>query len=631
MPNKTVLPYGLWPSPVKASAMGQRLRLDDVQWCGDGKTIVWIEGRSGNSVLVAQTGNDAPRDLTDENSPRGGVGYGGGAFTTSKSDTLIFADRDNRLYRRGLGIERPQPITPGYGGVASPALSPDEKWVLFVFSDGKTDLLGLVPADGSNWPMQMARGADFYMQPAWHPAGNRIAWVEWDHPNMPWDGTRVQLAHLETGAPDGMPRIREVQTIGGGDDQPASQPLFSPDGRWLSFIEENGEWTDLVLYDLESGQRRVLVQGDGFELAGPAWNQGARSTGWNASSRQVYYFRYQGPTCSLWVVDVESRQSRQIDTAPYTWLTQLSVSPTSDELVFIGSAPTLPDRILHWNGESLRVVARSGSEMLNPEALSLPREISWKAPDGSTVYGLYYPPTNPNFTGEGLPPAILNIHGGPTSIAGSRFNSEAAYFTSRGYAWVEVNYRGSTGYGRTYRNALRHRWGEVDMEDAAGCAKALTEQQLADGQRLVIRGGSAGGYTVLNALIHYPGTFKAGICLYGVSNLYLLDLETHKFEARYNAMLVGQLPEAAARYQAWSPVFHADRIQDPIYVFQGSEDRVVPPSQSLEIVEVLRSRGVPHKFKMYEGEGHGFRKGETIADYLQETERFLQQYVLFAA
>lgn len=193
-----------------------------------------------------------------------------------------------------------------------------------------------------------------------------------------------------------------------------------------------------------------------------------------------------------------------------------------------------------------------------------------------------------------------------------------------------VNYRGGTGYGRSYRHAMRGRWGDVDVEDAAGCAKALGELGLADPKQLVITGGSAGGYTVLNTLIRYPGLYKAGICLFGVTNLYALDMDTHKFEAHYNATLIGKLPEAAERYHAWSPVFHADKIRDALYIFQGSEDKVVPPSQSEEIVSVLRSHGIPHQYRLYQGEGHGFRKSETIKDYLKETERFLLQHVIFA-
>jgi dipeptidyl aminopeptidase/acylaminoacyl peptidase len=246
------------------------------------------------------------------------------------------------------------------------------------------------------------------------------------------------------------------------------------------------------------------------------------------------------------------------------------------------------------------------------------------------VHGLYYPPTNPNFTAAGLPPAIVYIHGGPTSQSTVRCSAERAYFTSRGYGWLEVNYRGSTGYGRTYQDALRQRWGLADVEDAIGGARALADRGLADASRLIISGGSAGGYTVLNALVRHPGVFKAGVCRYGVSNLFSLAMETHKFEARYNDQLIGPLPEAAGRYHEWSPIFHAENIRDALIVFQGDEDKVVPPNQSESIVEALKQRGVPHVYRLYPGEGHGFRKSESIADYLQQTEQFLQQHVLFA-
>jgi dipeptidyl aminopeptidase/acylaminoacyl peptidase len=299
-------------------------------------------------------------------------------------------------------------------------------------------------------------------------------------------------------------------------------------------------------------------------------------------------------------------------------------------LAFLASAADQPDQVVRWDGTKLVPVAYSTAWTYDPAYLPPAQEISWTTTDGTTVFGLYYPPSNPQFTGSGLPPAMVGIHGGPTSIVSNRFDGEMAYFTSRGYAYIKVNYRGSTGYGRTYRHAMRQRWGDVDVEDAASCAQMLRERKLADANRLVITGGSAGGYTVLNTLIRYPGLYKAGVCLYGVTNLFALDLDTHKFEAHYNASMIGPLPEAAGRYHDWSPVYHADRIQDALYIFQGDEDKVVPPNQSEEIIAVLRNRGIPYQYKLYAGEGHGFRKSETIADYLKETERFLQQHVLFA-
>ncbi|NLG98493.1 MAG: S9 family peptidase [Chloroflexi bacterium] len=625
----TQLPFGLWPSPITAALISQRLRFDDVQWAG--ADLVWLESRSGKSVLISLSPGGERRELTDEPAPRGGVGYGGGDFTASK-DTILFAARDGRIFRRGLGFEPPRPITPTVAGgsTASPVLSPDGNWVVYIYSDGKIDLLAIADSSGRQWPAKLAQGADFYMQPAWHPAGDRLAWVEWDAPNMPWDGTRVQLARLEMGQNGAAPRILDVQTAGGGVSSAAQQPEFSPDGRYLSFIEENGEWDDLVLLDLQTGERRALVKGDGFELSRPAWSQGIRSYVWSGDSRQIYHTRYAGPNASLWVTDVETGQSTRLDTGPYTYLSQLSVNAETGELAFIASAPDRPEQIVVLDKNGISVKAHSAAAMYDPAFLPEAKEISWPAPDGTKTFGLYYPPSSPRYSGMGLPPAIVHIHGGPTSIAPNRFNAEAAYFTSRGYAYVEVNYRGSTGYGRTYRNALRQRWGDVDVEDAAGCARALAEQKLADPNRLVITGGSAGGYTVLNTLIRYPGLYKAGVCLYGVSNLFMLNMDTHKFEAHYNDLMVGMLPEAAGRFHDWSPVFHAGKIKDALYIFQGSEDRVVPPNQAEAVMAALREKGIPHQYKVYEGEGHGFRKSETIVDYLKETERFLQQHVLFA-
>ncbi len=618
-------PYGIWDSPISPALLSQSYRLDDVQWDSDGSTLVWLEGRSDRGVLVAKSHPEAGRDLTVEQSVRGGIGYGGGDFVVA-AGVVVFSGRDGRLYRRRLDADQPQPITPPFGAAASAAISPDGDWVVYVFSDGSTDLLALVDSLGSQWPLQLARGANFYMQPVWHPAGKKIAWVEWHHPNMPWDGARLILADID-GNP---PRLVSQTVVAGDDDQAVWQPQFSPDGRWLSYIVTHGDWERLVLQDLLSGEQRTLIEGDGFHLARPAWIQGMRFYVWSPGSQKLYYLRYRHENASLWQVWLENGATSRIDVAPYTWISQLSISPTADQLAFIASAPSIPDRVIRWDGKTLQVEARSEPEMIPAGYLPAPQPITWKAPDGVTVHGLFYPPSNPAFSGEGLPPAIINLHGGPTSQATSRYNGEAVFFTSRGYAWLEVNYRGSSGYGRSYQNALRQRWGEVDVEDAVGAARALADQGLADAKRLVISGGSAGGYTVLNALIRHPGLFKAGICRFGVSNLFTLAIDTHKFEAHYNDSLVGTLPEAAARYHAWSPAYHADRIRDPVAIFQGSDDRVVPPAQSEEIVRALTKNAVPHLYRLYEGEGHGFRKSETRADFLIQTERFLQQYVLFS-
>ncbi len=629
-PQKETRPYGLWPSPISARMLSGRLRLEDVQWDSDGHSLVWLEGRSDRAVLVCRPEAGAPRDLTEENSPHGGVGYGGGEFTVSNG-TVIFAERDGRLYRQGLGCDQPRAITPASGQAASPVLSPDGRWVAYVHTVEKRDIIALVDAQGENWPVRLVKGSDFYMQPCWHPDSTRLAWIEWSHPNMPWDGTRLMVGRLQ----GILPEIAGVQQIAGNVDVPVFQPAFSPDGRWLSFIIGEGEWEKLVVVNLETGERRVLVEE--ATLSQPAWVQGVRTYGWSPSSQRLFFLRNDAGFASLWQVELDSGASVHLDLGPYTWFSQLSVSPVEDRVALIASAPLVPTRIITWHagGEEsahqgqVTVEKRSEGENIAPGDLPVPQPVTWQASAGSTVHGMYYPPTNLQFQAAGLPPAIVYIHGGPTSQSVVAYSAETAFFTSRGYALLMVNYRGSTGFGRAYMQALRHQWGNLDVEDAAGGAQALVEQGLADPHKLVIRGGSAGGYTVLNALIHYPGLFKAGLCSYGVSNLFTLAMDTHKFEERYTDSLVGPLPEAAQRYHDWSPIFHADAIRDPLAVFQGAADKVVPPEQSESIVAILQAHKIPHIYRLYEGEGHGFRKSETILAYYADIERFLLQNVIF--
>jgi dipeptidyl aminopeptidase/acylaminoacyl peptidase len=349
---------------------------------------------------------------------------------------------------------------------------------------------------------------------------------------------------------------------------------------------------------------------------------------WSPEGDAIFFMQKEAGITTLNQVDVESGEVSPVDLSPYTALSQPAVS-AEGRLSLSASAPTISPRIISKKDNHITIHQRSTSEAIPPEDLPTPYEISWTSSDGETVYGIYSPPTSSRYQGRGLPPAIVLIHGGPTSSVSIGYDLEAAFFTNRGYGYLQVNYRGSTGYGRKYREALRGNWGDLDVIDAAGGAQALIDQRLAEPTRLVIKGGSAGGYTVLNTLIRYPGLFKAGICSYGVTNLFTLAMDTHKFEERYTDSLVGALPEAAEKYRKWSPIFHAEKIQDPVAVFQGEEDKVVPPSQSEEIVKTLKANGVPHEYHLYPGEGHGFRKSETRRKYYEAIERFLMQVVIF--
>ena len=610
--------FGTWKSPITPELIGAAIRLSDVQWDSDGRTLVWLEGRSGKGVLVAQPLGEAPYDLSGEVNVRGGVGYGGGEFTI-QNGLVVFTGSDGRLYRRNLGKGFPRPITPAFGGVASPVISPDGQNVVFVHTYEGKDVLGIVDVEGSTWPNKLAFGADFYMQPVWHPSGNRLAWVEWDHPNMPWDGTRLIMAELEE-------NVLTVTELAGGEETPILQPVFSPDGRYLSYLQNEGEWDQLVLRDLETGEVKTLVKE--ASLLEPAWIQGVVVQGWLPDSRRIVFLQSITGKTALMQIDILTGKVEELALPGYTSLGQPRVS-VEGKIALLASSPQASARVISLADDVITIHRRSTDESIPEVDLPEPYEIQWTSSDGETVYGIYSPPANGRYEGIGLPPAVIYIHGGPTSAVGIGYHLDAAFFTSRGIGYLDVNYRGSTGYGRKYRDALKGNWGYVDVLDAAEGAQALIDQGLADPNKLVIKGGSAGGYTVLNALIHHPGLFKAGICSYGVSNLFTLAMDTHKFEERYTDSLVGPLPEAAEKYHEWSPVFHASQIKDAVIVFQGEDDKVVPPSQSEEIVNALRANGVTYEYHLYPGEGHGFRKSETLKAFYKAIDRFLLQNVIY--
>ncbi|NJN66533.1 MAG: S9 family peptidase [Chloroflexaceae bacterium] len=660
-------PYGLWNSPLSPRSLAGGIRLSDVQWDSDGRTLVWLEGRGGQGVLVGAAADcpDAPRDLTDRWSVRARVGYGGGDFTVAGGQ-VFFVEQSGRLYRQSLQGGPARPITPAFGNAAAPTISPDGRWVLFVHSYEGEDVLAVVDAEGKQWPQRLVTGSDFFMQPRWHPDGKRLAYLAWNHPQMPWDGTVLYLATLDDGAE--LPVVREAQVLAGAPDVAVFQPEFSPDGRWLAYVSDQRGWSHIFLYDLEQHTHRALMPASlEAECSLPAWVQGMRTYGWSYDSQSLVAIHYRQGTGQLYRhrvdidVDIDVVERAEPGESPgepepvtgalesCTWFEQLALSPRDDRLAVIASASTQPARVVVQRSRlsvgEVRILRRSTSEMIAPAALSRARPVTWKSTDGVQVYGLLYAPARPDEPTEpgaaehqpaeaeierGLPPAMVLVHGGPTAQAVTRYQDDVQFFTTRGYLVLQVNYRGSTGYGRSYMEALRRKWGVFDVEDVVSGAHYLMEEGLADGNRLVIMGKSAGGYTVLETLCRASGVFRAGICLYGISNLFSIAADTHKLEARYLDSLLGPLPEASAVYRERSPLFHAHLLNDPIAMFQGTDDRVVPQAQSDAIVQSLRKRGVPHEYHVYEGEGHGWRKAETIEAFYQAVEAFLRQYVLFA-
>ena len=625
--------FGLWSSPVTSSALAASLRLGEPAWDSDGQTLAWIEGRSDRGVIVTQGPDErATRDLTSDISVRAFVGYGGGDFTLAHGAAYFVGQADQRIYRQELASGRARPITPAFGAASTPVVSPDGRWLAYVHTYEDVDAIAIVDTRGKHWPRRLAEGRDFYMQPAWHPSGERLCWVEWDHPNMPWDSTELKVANL--GFPeDALPVVASSEVVAGGPEVSVFQGAFSRDGKSIVYASDESGWGHLYRRDLASGAVTQLTHGE-FEHATPAWGHAMRTHAETASGTIVAVRQRAGfHTLIAIPPSGEERDLGHLHEG-YTTFSGIAAAPNNEKVAVVGSGGKQPPRVVVFDladeGAKGSVRRRSDSEAYPAAALSAPEPVSWTSFDGETAHGLYYPPASEHFEGTGAPPLIVLIHGGPTSQVTASWAPNAQYFATRGYAVLQPNYRGSTGYGRDYMLKLRQSWGIYDVQDAATGARSLAERGLADAGRLVIMGGSAGGFTVLQSFVELPGFYKAGICMFGVANQFTLAADTHKFEARYLDSMLGPLPEAAATYRERSPIFHADKIKDPIAVFQGEIDRVVPREQSDSIVASLKARGVPHEYHVYPGEGHGWRKSETIDSFYKAVEAFLRTHVLFA-
>lgn len=619
-------PYGLWESPITPASMANGIRLADVAWAEDG-TLVWLEGRSDRNVLVAQSpGDNNARDIHKETSVRARVGYGGGDFTVANKKIYFIAAESGRVYRQGLHEEIATPLTPVFGRAAAPKLSPDGHWLIFIHSYEEQDCLAIVDSEGKCWPQKLASGDDFYMQPAWHPDGSRIAWISWDHPNMPWDGSSLHLGRLSA-SQRGLPTMAGSRVIAGDRRTAILQPEFSPDGRHLAYSSDQSGWWQIYLVDLTNNSTRPLTSGEA-EHGAPAWLQGMRTYQFSPDGKLLFYLRNQAGMTTLWQVRLADGELSQIQLGEeYTWLEQIAIAPEGKHIALIASGSRTPTRLIVWSvsGE-VEVRRRTSNEEVPLDGYSQPQSIMWASPDGEVVHGLYYPPCNPAFEGEGLPPLMVLVHSGPTSQRTFGFDPQVQFFTSRGYAALLVNYRGSSGYGRAYRDSLRGNWGVYDVADVVSGARHLIQVNKVNPERVMIMGSSAAGLTVLKAMQEHPGFFRAGIDLYGITDLFSLSAKTHKFERHYNDALIGALPDAAAVYRERSPLYQTEKLRDPLAIFQGADDEVVLPRQSADLAAALSRHGVPHIYHVYAGEGHGFRKSETIAHLYQAIDEFLQKF-----
>jgi dipeptidyl aminopeptidase/acylaminoacyl peptidase len=619
----TVAPYGSWDSPIGAATVARAgRRLASAAIAADG-AVWWAEGRpdeGGRVVLMRRRPGGEPVAVTPEGTNvRTRVHeYGGGAWCLVGSDLVVFADfADQRLYRQRLGEEpvaiSPEPPSPGAHRYADMRPSPDRRSLACVRErddgDEPVNEVVLLPLEGSEEPRILAGGRDFYSFPRISPDGAWLAWTCWDHPNMPWDGTELWVAPLSDSG--------EERLVAGGPEESIFQPEWGPDGR-LHFVSDRDGWWNLYRAREPgtelSGEEGALVQMTEQEAdyAHPQWLFGGATYAF-LDSGAIVCVRCERAEERLFLLQPEGWEPADLE-LPYTAFGFPSISARDGRVAFAAAGPGSEPAIVLYDlerGEG-EIVRSSSDEPVDPAYVSRPRPVEFKSGGGETAYGFYYPPANPDFAApEGeRPPLIVESHGGPTSHSTPLLDREFLYWTSRGIGVVDVNYRGSSGYGREYRNKLRGTWGVVDTEDCVNAALHLAAEGEADGERLAIRGGSAGGYATLCALTFHD-EFAAGASYYGVADAEALARDTHKFESRYLDRLIGPYPEQAELYRERSPIHQVERLRSPVILFQGLEDEVVPPNQAETMAAALKGNGVPHAYLAFEGEQHGFRRAET--------------------
>jgi dipeptidyl aminopeptidase/acylaminoacyl peptidase len=620
--------HGSWKSPITSDLIiSGTIGLGEI--CLDGDNVYWIEGRpaeAGRCVIVRRTPDGQITDATPApfNARTRVHEYGGGAYVVSGGAIYFSNFADGRIYYEApQKADAPQNAANGIYSTPVPLTAAGElryadlivdhhrKRLICVCEDHSAQ--GREPANsvvsipmGGGAPVVIASRRDFYSSPRLSPDGNRLAWLEWDHPNLPWDGTELMLAGV---ADDGS--LGPARRVAGSHDESIFQPEWSPGGM-LYFVSDRTGWWNL--YRFKDGVVDAVTQ-ESAEFASPQWVFGMSTYDFDSEDLIICTYERDG-VWGLARIDLEQHRSK-IRLAPIdTEFTEIrQVRAKHGEVVFVGGSPSTPISVVRLGLASGRVdvLRQSSSIEIDSEHLSMPRTIEFPTEGGLTAHAFFYPPKNRDFVaplGE-KPPLIVISHGGPTSAASSVLSLSIQYWTSRGFAVVDVNYGGSSGYGRAYRQRLNGQWGVVDVNDCVNAASYLASVGEADPDRLIIRGGSAGGYTTLAALT-FRNVFRAGASYYGISDLEALEADGHKFESRYNHTLVGPYPEHKELYIERSPIHYTDRLSCPIILFQGLEDKVVPPNQAEMMVDALRAKGLPVAYVPFEGEGHGFRKAENI-------------------
>ena len=616
MTKPTTRPYGEWDSPFPISLLTAGfVALEDPRPAG-GSTW-WLEGRpqeGGRQVLVRRDPDGTDTRLTPDGlNARSRVHEYGGAAYAVDGDLVVVSDFATGRLNRVVAPGELEPLTPDRSWrFADVAFDRPRNRLVAVREDHDPDTIkrhheaenALVAISLASGDVDiLAEGADFYGAPRLSPDGRHLAWLEWRHPNLPWDGMELRLADLDE---DGS--IREARTVAGSPSDWVSQPRWSPDGD-LHFVAETSGWMNI--YRLVGDEHEPLAPLDA-EFAAPDWQFGYSNYDFLADGSIVAIGRSRGRD-RLYRIEKDSGIAREIE-VPFTDMRWLRAD--GDRVVLRAASPTVAAAIgeLDPSTGGWTVLQRSTTgEDFDPADVSLPRPVEFPTTGSQTAFGLYFPPHNPAFIGPAneRPPLLVTSHGGPTAAAYSALSIAVQLWTSRGFAVLDVDYGGSTGYGRDYRKRLEGQWGVVDLDDCVNGARGLAAEGLVDGERLGIRGGSASGYTTLCA-VTFSETFRAGASYFGIGDLETFIAQTHKFESRYLDRLIGPYPERKDLYHDRSPLNFADQISCPVLILQGAEDRIVPPAQAEQIVDALWEKRLPHAYLLFPGEDHGFRSAEVV-------------------
>ncbi|MGD9906589.1 MAG: prolyl oligopeptidase family serine peptidase [Vicinamibacterales bacterium] len=616
-PTVTEAPYGAWASPLTAArATAGALRLGQIAL--DGDDVYWLEGRAsegGRNVLVRATPGRPPLEVSPPTfNIRSRVHeYGGAAYTVHRGAIYASNFADQRLYDLTPGRE-PRPLTPEGYFYAQCRVDAGRRRLICIREDhtrGDAQPPAAVVAVPLDAPapspgVVLVQGADFFSDASLSPDGRQLAWLQWRHPNMPWDGTELHVATL-----DGAGRPGAPVKVAGSDDESIFQPSWSPDGL-LYFVSDRTGWWNLYRYRNEVVQAVHPLQA---EFGKPQWSLGTTTYAFASADRLVVTYAENG----RWRMALLSLEPRRVEPLDLALEPLDAVVANTRAAWFVGGSATEGPAIarVSFGAAEAEILKRSRTDPLEPAYVSAPEAISFDSA-GQAVHAFYYPPTNPGFRAPDgtTPPLLVLSHGGPTGATDAVFDPEVQFWTTRGFAVVDVNYSGSTGYGRVYRQRLNGQWGVVDVRDAVNAARHLVAAGKADPARLITRGGSAGGYTTLAALTFHD-TFKAGASYYGISDLEVLATDTHKFESRYMDSLVGPYPAMQSVYRERSPIHAVDRLNCALILLQGLEDKVVPPNQSEMMADAVRKKGLPVAYVTFPGEQHGFRKAENIVRALE--------------